>query len=227
MAVIWSDTPLDPRVAQALIAGAFVALGWLVNGQANRRRDAALRTERVRDVQRALFAEIRAYLAALKSLDLTMYGGEIERRILTEPGYFPVIPTEKNDSIFKAIISDIHVLPRQVVDPVVLYYSQIEALHAIIADLRALDVSQIGPQRAAAIYRDYIRMKRTAIDLGEEAMLMMGAWLTGGQSRVKELERQERDEQTARLRAAMPHIREDLRQMRERLNNPASGRSFR
>lgn len=164
------DALLSPQVAQAVIAGLFLAIGWWVNGWQNRRRDAALRAERVRDVQRALFAEIRAYLAVLRRDDVAVYGAGLAERIESESGYFPVVPTEHNDAIFRAIVSDIHVLPRDTVDPVVLYYSQLNAISAMIADLRALDVSRIGAQRAAAMYRDYISMKVEALALGDAAL---------------------------------------------------------
>ena len=49
---------VDVRLWQAVIAGAFVAAGWLVNGWQNRREAARLRDEKLRDVHRALFAEI-------------------------------------------------------------------------------------------------------------------------------------------------------------------------
>lgn len=161
---------IDPRVMQALIAGVFVALGWLVNGWSNRRRDARVRAERVRDVQRAIFAEIRAYLAVLERDHLAEYGAQIAAKIEGEPGYFPVIPTEHNDAIFRAIVSEIHVLPRDTVDPVVLYYSQLNAIGAMIADLKSLKKDDIGAERAAAMYRDYISMKLGAVELGEAAM---------------------------------------------------------
>lgn len=166
----WSAAILDPRVTQALIAGAFVALGWVVNGRANRRRAAELRAKRVRDMQRAVFAEIRAYLAVLERDHLAEYGARIATRIEAEPDYFPVIPTEHNDAIFRALVSEIHVLPRDVIDPVVLYYSQINAIGAMIEDLRSLQKPQIGAMRAAAMYRDYIAMKLGAMELGEAAL---------------------------------------------------------
>jgi hypothetical protein len=182
------DAWLSPTAQGALIGGTFLALGWIVNGWQNRRRDRALRDERVRDVQRALFAEIRAYLAALKRDDIAIYGDEVARRIETEEGFFPVIPTERNDTVFRAIVSDIHILPRASVDPVVLYYSQISVIHAMIDDLRALDLERIGPQRGAAMYRDYIALKLQAIVLGEDALLLMGAHLDGGPERVAAIE---------------------------------------
>lgn len=173
------DNYLSPQAQQAMIAGLFLAVGWWVVALQNRRRDANLRAERVRDVQRAIFAEIRAYLAVLQRDNVGEYGAAIKERVLTEPGFFPVIPTEHNDAIFKAIIGDIHVLPRDTVDPVVLYYSQLNAISAIISDLRELDVAKIGADRAAGMYHDYISMKIEALELGEQALEAIGANLNG------------------------------------------------
>ncbi|MCZ0962988.1 hypothetical protein [Paracoccus benzoatiresistens] len=173
------DQYLSPQAQQAVIAGLFLSVGWWVVALQNRRRDATLRAERVRDVQRAVFAEIRAYLAVLKRDNVGEYGAGIKDRILTEPGFFPVIPTEHNDAIFRAIIGDIHVLPRDTVDPVVLYYSQLNAISAMISDLRELDVAEIGAQRAAGMYHDYISMKIEALELGEIALEAIRANLDG------------------------------------------------
>lgn len=173
------DQYLSPQAQQAVIAGLFLSVGWWVVARQNRARDAILRAERVRDVQRAVFAEIRAYLAVLRRDDVGAYGARIGQRILTEPGYFPVIPTEHNDAIFRAIIGDIHVLPRDTVDPVVLYYSQLNAIAAMIRDLRELDVARIGAERAAGMYHDYISMKIEALEMGEQALDAIRANLDG------------------------------------------------
>ena len=173
------DQILAPQAQSAVIAGLFLAIGWWVVAWQSRKRDLKLRAERVRDVQRALFAEIRAYLAVLERDHIAEYGAAIASRVETEPGYFPVIPTEHNDAIFRAIVSEIHVLPRDTVDPVVLYYSQLNAIGAMIADLRALDTARIGPDRAAAMYRDYISMKLGAIELGEGALTAIRSNMDG------------------------------------------------
>ena len=173
------DHILSPPAQQAMIAGIFVAAGWWVIAAQGRRDQRRLRAERVRDVQRAIFAEIRAYIAALERDDIAEYGARIGARIETEKGYFPVIPTEHNDAVFRAIVADLHVLPRDTVDPVVLYYSQLNAISAIIADLRSLDPESIGSQRAAAIYRDYISMKIGAVELGRSALAAITANVDG------------------------------------------------
>ncbi|WP_313137201.1 hypothetical protein [Paracoccus jeotgali] len=173
------DHLLSPQAQSAVIAGSFLAAGWWVVAWQNRRRDRKNRAERVRDVQRALFAEIRAYLAVLERDDIANYGAAMAERIEMEEGFFPIIPTEHNDAIFRAIVSDIHVLPRDTVDPVVLYYSQLNAISAMIADLRALDVERIGPVRAGAMYRDYISMKLGAAELGASAIKAILANMDG------------------------------------------------
>jgi hypothetical protein len=173
------DHYLSPQAQQAVIAGLFLSIGWWVVALQNRRRDANLRAERVRDVQRALFAEIRAYLAVLKRDDVASYGADIVDKILSEPGYFPVIPTERNDAVFQAIVGEIHVLPRDTVDPIVLYYSQLNAIVAMIEDLRQLDVIRIGAERAASMYRDYISMKIEALELGDNALAAIRANIDG------------------------------------------------
>lgn len=173
------DHILSPQAQQAVIAGLFLSVGWWVVHWQGRARDATLRAERVRDVQRALFAEIRANVAALKRLDLADYGERIATRIETEPGFFPTIPTESNDAIFRAILGDIHVLPRDTIDPLVLYYSQLNVIGAAIADLRVLDPARVGPERAADLYRDYIDFRLEALKLGQLAMIAIADNIDG------------------------------------------------
>lgn len=177
----------DPRVIAALIGGAVVAGGWIVTHLLGAARDRAARAERVRDVQGALYAEIRVHVATLKSQNLADYGARIEARIVAEPGFFPVIPTEHNDRLFAAIVSDIHVLPFRVVDPVVRYYSQLSTIGAMITDLRKLRLDRLDAARAARMYRHYIEMKIEAIGLGEDAMAFLLAHLRGGNAAVDEL----------------------------------------
>ena len=170
---------LSPQVAQAIIAGLFLAIGWWVNGAQNRRRDAMLRAERVRDVQRAVFAEIRAYLAMLRRGDLEAEAEAVSARIKDDPSYFPIIPTESNDAIFRAIIAEIHVLPRDTIDPIVLYYRQLHAIDAMIADLRMLDGREDRRERAAAMAVELMRLKTEAQFLGEDALAAILANLDG------------------------------------------------
>ncbi|GHG09481.1 hypothetical protein [Paracoccus aerius] len=214
----------DPRVVAAMIGGAVVAGGWVVTHLLSARRDRAARAERVRDVQGALYAEIRVHVATLKGQNLPRYGAEVEALILKDDGFFPVIPTEHNDRLFSAIVEDIHVLPFRVVDPVVQYYNQLSTIGAMIADLRALRLDSMGAVRAARMYRHYIEMKIEAIALGEEAMAFLVAHLTGGRAAVTALSDSLQKARLAETKAGVTSWIEAEKTRPSAGNSPASGR---
>ena len=214
----------DARVVAALIGGAVVAGGWVVTHLLSARRDRAARAERVRDVQGALYAEIRVHVATLKGQNLPRYGAEVEALILKDDGFFPVIPTEHNDRLFSAIVEDIHVLPFRVVDPVVQYYNQLSTIGAMIADLRALRLDSMGAVRAARMYRHYIEMKIEAIALGEEAMAFLVAHLTGGRAAVTALSDSLQKARLAETKAGVTSWIEAEKTRLSAGNIPASGR---
>ncbi|QIR84794.1 hypothetical protein [Paracoccus sp. AK26] len=214
----------DPRVVAAMIGGAVVAGGWVVTHLLSARRDRAARAERVRDVQGALYAEIRVHVATLKGQNLPRYGAEVEALILKDDGFFPVIPTEHNDRLFSAIVEDIHVLPFRVVDPVVQYYNQLSTIGAMIADLRALRLDSMGAVRAARMYRHYIEMKIEAIALGEEAMAFLVTHLTGGRAAVTALSDSLQKARLAETKAGVTSWIEAEKTRLSAGNSPASGR---
>lgn len=222
-------TLLAPQPLAAMIAGGFLALGWVFTHWLTIRRDRAQRAERVRDVQGALYAEIRVYTDTLESQRLPHYGAQVEGQILRQPGFFPVIPTENNDRIYAAIVDEIHVLPFKVVDPVVRYYHQLSVIGVMIADLRALDAAKVGPERAARMYRHYIEMKIEAIDLGNDAKLFLHTHLTGGNAAVAELSGAHEKARLAQTKAGLEtwiaaHRATDTVSA---AHSPASGRSGR
>ena len=222
-------TLLAPQPLAATIAGGFLALGWVFTHWLTIRRDRAQRAERVRDVQGALYAEIRVYTDTLESQVLPLYGAQVQGQILQQPGFFPVIPTESNDRIFAAIVEEIHVLPFDVVGPVVRYYYQLSVIAAMVADLRALDVERIGAERAARMYRHYIEMKIEAIELGNEAKLFLRAHLGGGDRMLAELTAAREKTRLAQAKAGVESwiAAERARASTGNVSSPASDRSGR
>jgi len=167
---------IDVRVRQAMIAGSVVASGWVITFLLQEYRFYRERSERVNDMQRAIYAEIRACLdGQLKRDDLQKYGNEMIARMRDaadeEETYIPLIPSETNNIVFISIISEVYVLPTASIDPVVLYYSQLAAIDALISDLRSEAFEKLSPDRRIAMYRDYISLKVEAIRLGEDALL--------------------------------------------------------
>jgi hypothetical protein len=171
------DPFLDPQVQAAVLAGLFLAAGWLVNGRANRRVAADLRDERVRDVLRALHSEIRAYVAVLRRNQVGTNGAALRDRIRDEAGFFPFVPSERNATIFSTIVGDISILPDNTIHPIVLYYTQIDTIEALINDLRSLDIARSGQARAAELYADFMLVKIEAAELGADALAAIARFL--------------------------------------------------
>lgn len=214
------DPYLSPPAQQAVIAGLFLAVGWLVVAAQNRRRDAKLRAERVSDLQRALLAEIRAHVVALENqrLDLREANGVIRR--IREQGFIQMLPDNSNDRIFSAIIAEVHILPALVIDPVVTYYRQIALMRSFEAQLPELAAR--NGERAADMFADYLELSEVAREAGYGAIRTLLASLHGGDSAILELH--ESDERARRdlIAAALPA---ELADLRARLNRRSSDRS--
>ncbi|WP_147103555.1 hypothetical protein [Tateyamaria sp. syn59] len=167
---------VDPRIWQAVIAGLFVAVGWIVNGWQNRRDAARLRREQREDVQRALVAEIKHYLEVLEGEDLNAAWEAMQPRIAN--GYVPFLPTEYNDMVFQSVLENIHILPKEVIDPVVKYYSQLNAIEVQIADSRLKPfvegTDEASRKRREIAYFQYLQMKQRARTYAVEALAQLG-----------------------------------------------------
>lgn len=181
---------IDPRIWQAVIAGMFVAFGWIVNGRRNRREARHLRAEKTRDVHRALFAEIRAYLSTLHSEQLLRdHGQAMVAKMQEDADFVPFIPREHVDGVFETILPQIHVLPRHTIDPIVAYYSHVRAIATLVEDMRDKDFKAMEPARRIAMYSDYITMKMQALTFGGNALGVIKAYELGGVEAAQEFTR--------------------------------------
>lgn len=183
---------IDTRIWQAVLAGIFVAGGWLFNGWQNRRDAQALRAERLRDVHRALYAEIGANLANLVDAPNLVRQCKLgSARIENAPDktpYVPFIARETRDQIFQAIVADIHILPRTSIDAVVAYYAQIASIAAMVEDLRGQTYASLAKERRMRIYEDYMALKEQSLLFGNHALRMIDAYAKGGAQFAKDLE---------------------------------------
>lgn len=179
-------TELDARIWQAAIAGVIIGLGWFVNGWLNRREAHALRQEKLRDMHRAIYAEIGNYLANLWDEDrLDGYAEAMRARMAADPEFIPLIPREHNSTVFDTLLPDIYVLPRQTIDPIVAYYSQINSIGTLIDDMRGEAFKRMDQNRRMAMYTDYIAMKKQALAFGRYANAMITAYAQGGAAKAE------------------------------------------
>lgn len=172
---------LGEALWQAIIAGVVIATGWLTTAIFNELAKAQAKAERLRDYHKAIFAEIRDSLAILND------EGQAEEdvaRILDnmqrDPNFVPFIPREHHDFIYNAIIGEIEVLPRQTIDAIVAYYSQIKTVAALAEDMRGDRFHAIEQPRRMLVYRDFVEMRRRAFELGDYALKLIEEFSRNG-----------------------------------------------
>lgn len=175
---------IGPVIIAASIAGLVNVLGWFVAHWRDRRADDRRRREKQDDIATALLAEITHYRDALTFFDLDEVWDTVSAEMEQHQSYMPVIPTERNDTIFRAILSEIHILPEEVIQPVTRYYNQVFAIDAIIADLRSPTLKLEAPHTRIAAYTDYISLKKQALLDGNSAIDALSGHLspTGARS---------------------------------------------
>ena len=161
---------MDP----ALVGLLGVVLGVVLSNSATRFLDTMRRRERVRDVQTALREEIRSDLNRLSIIDPAEHLDVVVERIggseLTPDSYTPFVPRESDSIVFDAIVSEIHLLPTETVDAVVLYFKQMKTIAQFVEDLRGDRFRTLEVDRKIAMYQDYFEMLTYSAQLAEEAI---------------------------------------------------------
>ncbi|AZY94160.1 MULTISPECIES: hypothetical protein [Paracoccus] len=207
------DQWLSPQLQQAVVTGLFVAIGWIVVASQTRRRDATLRRARETDLQRALLAEIRAHVFALEQQVPSPQDAALLVSRIESGDFVPTLPQQANDRIFAAVISDIHILPAPVIDPIVLYYRLLSIMGALATDLRR--IARSDGKRAAQMMADYLELMEETRDTGLQAMRVLTECLRGGAEAVEAMLDEDEAQAAAQIGARLP---QELAQMRERLS---------
>ena len=221
------DSILNPTVMAAMVAATVAMLAWPVNDWLNRRRARALRAERVSDVQRALLAEIRAHVVALESQRLDDAGTAALLAGLRDSARIPFVPAQANDRIYAAVIEDVHILPADVIDPVVTYYRQLSIMASFAEALQKQ--ADKDHARAVEMFADYLELTEAARESGQEALRLLMTSVFLGEEALRQVLEQEREAEQAAKRAEIARLPAslpgELAALRARLNKRSSDRS--
>ena len=164
---------IGPAIVAAVISGLITALGWWASHYSSRRIETSRRSERVKDIQTALRAEMRSHRQRLLLFADGQATQSTSKRIAESDGsgrFTPFVPREVDSFIFVAVAKEVHILPTAVIDPVVLYYRQVHALAQFAEDMRSERFDNLEPARKAEMYADYVSLGVYALQLAEEAI---------------------------------------------------------
>ena len=103
--------------------------------------------------------------------------GKIRDAAATGATFTPFIPMEDDNVVFDVVSAEIQILPNDVIDPVVLYYAQLNTITRFVEDLRGDRFAALEPERKIEMYGDYIAMKEQARHFAERAIRALDASL--------------------------------------------------
>ena len=165
---------IGSAVVAALISGIITAMGWYASHASSRRLEAARRLERIEDFQTALRAEIRSHRQQLLLFAQAGMVDKVVKRIEdtvnSSSPFTPFIPRDVRSFVFDEVVREIHILPTEVIDPIVYYSRQVEALRLFGEDLRSDRFDRLEPARKVEMYKDYVPMGAYALELATDAV---------------------------------------------------------
>jgi len=160
---------IGSAVVAFVISSLVTILGWYATHRSERLLEVARRQERIQDIQTALLADIRSTSYRFEVVDSDRHLDEVVALIEETPGYTPFVPREPGSLLWSSIAQEVHILPNEVIDPVILFFSQLETIRYFVEDLRSEQFSNLESARKAAMYRDYVRMVKFLVLLAEKA----------------------------------------------------------
>lgn len=149
---------LGPVILAAIVSGLVNAAGWFVTFRQSRRLEQMRRDEKVHDFQVALRAEITSDLLSTNVFDRAELLLTVREKYRSEAGYIVLVPRLATNVVFEAIVEEIHILPGDVIGPVVHYQRMRETLEQFVGDVRADSFGHLPSERQLAMYADYLEM---------------------------------------------------------------------
>jgi hypothetical protein len=156
-------------VIAALISSLVTALGWIVSHNRESAAERRRRRDKIIDMQKALRAEIATYADQLRETDLPSHLAVMVSAMEADPAYVPLVPRESHDTVFHALVADIHMLPSGAVEPVVRFYTLLIGVASMAEDLRGASFRKLPVERRVRMYRHFIEMKVRAAERAAEA----------------------------------------------------------
>lgn len=161
---------VGPALVAAVIAALVSVMGWFVTAGLTLRAEQRRREEKTRDFMIALRAEIRSELASLQAFNGDVDLQEVERHISNGTGQDILVPKLVRHLVLDAMVPELFILPENVIDPLVLYLRQREAVSNLSDDLRSMTPNvRMGPQ-GFSMYRDLVILRRSLMDTANDTL---------------------------------------------------------
>lgn len=168
------------KAVPAVIAGAMIALGWLITFLISSYREAEARDQQRRDTLYALRGEIFALVDKLDNQKIRDNAGKVQGKIANGDGvdengapveYFPFSTMESEPIVFEAVSSTVPALAEDTVAAVVRFYAEYTDMRKMIEDARSDDAKALSRERRVALHKQLTNRRISTLRWGLRAYI--------------------------------------------------------
>jgi len=166
------DSLIQSAVIAVIISSLVTIFGWYATHRSERLLAAARRREKIADIQTALLADIRSTGHRFQIVDPDRHLEEVVAMFDSgggTAGFTPFVPREPGSLLWSSTAQEVHILPNEVIDSVVLFFSQLETIRFFVDDLRSDQFARLEARRKVAMLQDYVKMAKYLVLLAGEA----------------------------------------------------------
>lgn len=150
------DLWIGPAIVAALVSATVSAIGWFVTSWQAARIEQRRRDEKVHDFQVALRAEIVTDLLAMQVADRAAFLASVTNEYANNPDYVPFVTRSATNVVFESVVGEIHILPGEVIEPVIRYAALRQTVDRFADDLRSYRFMELEAPRQLTMYSDYL-----------------------------------------------------------------------
>ena len=161
---------ISPAIIAVVVSALVTVVGWFVTFRYSLRLERERRREKIRDFQIALRAEIRSELQHLNEENLDLELTTIENAYKASKTYSVYVPGLARHAVFDNLVKEIHILPENVIDPLILYSRQRQMLDQFSSEMRSDKFAKLAQSRQLNMYRDYVGVTKYLRTLAVDAV---------------------------------------------------------
>lgn len=156
-----------PAMLGGGLTGLCVVVAAIVTSKSITKLD---RVSHKRKILNALEAEILGYTKKSPGFDPGSSLLAIYEKLQNEREHEIILSSELNNLVYKSLAQNFHVLPENVVGPVVDFYNTMYFIELALGTINGQKFTKLGTLQKMEIYYDYINLKVTALNLAEKAL---------------------------------------------------------
>lgn len=156
-----------PAILGGVLTGIFVVVAAIITSRSITRLD---KVSHGRKILNALEAEIKGYTKKSRNFNPRDALAGFYELVSKKRENEIIFSSELNNLVYKSLTHNLHVLPENVVSPVVDFYNTMYFIDLVLDVIKSQEFKAMEVPEKVEIFYDYVNLKVTALDLADKAL---------------------------------------------------------